>query len=205
VTTLLRHPESGTTLGDLFWRTAQGRMVRFDPQSLAAQPQTLEKLVDAHGLFQAGQEKLALHALLPQVTWSGAPLFLQLNWSTPKDWPADLSVFVHVRRGDQTIAQVDGAPRFFYFDPAAPAGLPDGVLAEWRQLTLPSDLKIGETLTLVLGLYHPQSGQRADVLDDHGRVLANELVIGHLPVTSPPVPDQACALIPPTCAAQPVR
>ncbi|MFN8492093.1 MAG: DUF2079 domain-containing protein [Caldilineaceae bacterium] len=206
VTTFLRHPESGTTLGDLFWRTAQGQIVRFSPQSAAVQQrQTLEKLVDAHGLFQVGQAKLALHALLPQTTWSGAPLLLQLNWSALKDWPADLSVFVHLRRGDQTIAQVDGPPRFFYLDPAAPDGLPGGVLAEWRQLTLPSDLKMGETLTLVLGLYHPQNGQRAAVLDDPGRVVANELVIGQLHVMSPPIPDQACALIPQTCAAQPLR
>jgi len=51
----------------------------------------------------------------------------------------------------------------------------------------------------VIGLYEPQSGQRADLLDSKGQPIGNEFVVGEVKIVSHPLVDQACGLIPATC------
>jgi hypothetical protein len=147
-------------------------------------------------------------ALLTVESWgasstmdAGGTFLLWLRWRGT-DWPAGKTVFVHLRAGGQIMAQHDGSPRFFVpYDPdliLAQRGTIDDV----RPLHIPTDLQPGTMLTLVVGLYEPTSGTRLPLVDQAGAPLGEEWVIGQLPVVAPPVPDQACAMIPATCGAQ---
>jgi hypothetical protein len=138
---------------------------------------------------------------MPLVLWSprqvaaGGVLDLHLLWGdeTFGDWPAHLVAFVHLRQDETTIAQADGPPRFFTINP------PVVGLAEWRQLALPATLLPGAQVTVAVGLYDPVTGERVSLQAGN----ANEMLVGPITVVAPPLPDQACALIPATCAAQP--
>ncbi|MEZ4868951.1 MAG: DUF2079 domain-containing protein [Caldilineaceae bacterium] len=139
--------------------------------------------------------------LNPTQLWPGGPLLLWLTWRGATNWPTGYQVFVHVRRGEETVMQQDGAPRFF--TPTLPAPT-DATLTDLRLLTLPTNWAGPQQVTVVIGLYDPTTGQRAMVLDQQGNPMGNEWSIGTLPVGAPPLPDQACALIPATCASQPM-
>ncbi len=131
----------------------------------------------------------------------GESFLLWLRWSG-KGWPTGKTVFVHVRVDEQTVAQSDGAPRFFvFYDPdtlLAQRGVADDV----RQLAIPADLSPGTTLSIVVGLYDSVTGERLPLVDHTGLAVGEEWLFGHVTVTAPAMPDQACALIPMTCAAQ---
>ena len=71
-----------------------------------------------------------------------------------------------------------------------------------RQLHIPPDLAPGTTLSIVVGLYDPVTGARLPLVDHAGVTIGEEWVIGQLTVAAPAIPDQACAMIPATCAAQ---
>uniref|UniRef100_A0A7C1FT78 DUF2079 domain-containing protein n=1 Tax=Caldilinea aerophila TaxID=133453 RepID=A0A7C1FT78_9CHLR len=118
----------------------------------------------------------------------GGNLDLWLRWGA-SEWPTPLSIFVHVRRNGETVAQADGAPRFWL---AA-----EGFINDWRQVTLPADLPPDGEWTLAVGVYNPQSGARMTL--ENGK---DELRIGPLRVMPAPPPDQACALIPQSCAGR---
>jgi uncharacterized membrane protein len=147
-------------------------------------------------LLDAEREAIIpLHAqFLQRTAWAGGPLALWLQWDELAAWPAEWSVFVHLRRAGETIAQRDGAPRL---------GADAPPLNDFRALQLPADVVVGETLQVVAGLYQLQTNLRADLLDEQGNVLGNELLIGEVEITPAPNPDQACALIPATCDSQP--
>ena len=147
-------------------------------------------------------ETIKLQVWLPhQPLWPGATLNLWLQWRGHA-WPDGMQVFVHVRQDNQNKAQIDGMPRYFVAYAVNAVLQTSGFANDWRQLTIPADATATDDWTVVIGLYNPQTGQRADVLDANGHVIGNEWVIGHLQLGAPPVPDQACALIPQTCAAQ---
>ena len=135
----------------------------------------------------------------------GAALDLPIVWRSDKlaDWPANLSVFIHLRQDETIIAQADGPPRFFQL--GAPEARPEGTrwIAEWRQIALPATLTPGATLTVALGLYDPATGERMPLRQATKENSDNELRLPPLTVTSTAVPDQACALLPATCASQP--
>ncbi len=140
------------------------------------------------------QATRSLHARLLQTTaWPNGSLTLWLQWDN-LTWPSEWSVFVHLRHNGETIAQSDGAPKLGALTPP---------LNDFRQLLIPAEIGVGEQVEVVVGLYQQQTGQRADLLDAGGNVLTNELTIGTVELVSAPMPDQACALIPATCAAQP--
>jgi len=133
----------------------------------------------------------------------GDTVLLRLQWFDLTEWPADYQVFVHLRQGDTNLAQQDGPPRYFVrYDPAVELAR-HGLLEDARTLVIPAELPVGTPLQVVVGLYNPQSGERAAVVDHTGAVIANEWTAVTLTVSNPPLPDQACALIPATCAAQP--
>jgi uncharacterized membrane protein len=145
---------------------------------------------------------LSLHAWgTPQTVTPGDNFLLWLRWAGTQ-WPAHQTVFVHLRAGDQNVAQRDGLPRFFVpLDPTdtlARRGMMDDV----RSLAIPTTVAPGTQLTLVVGLYDQITGQRTAIVDRMGTPLGEEWVVGEYAVVAPPVPDQACALIPASCATQ---
>ena len=115
-----------------------------------------------------------------------------------------MSAFIHLRQDENIITQADGPPRFFQF--GTTAAHPDGTLwlAEWRQIALPATLTPGATLMVALGLYDPATGVRIPLRQATSESSDNELRLPPLMVTTTPVPDQACALLPATCASQPI-
>ena len=141
-------------------------------------------------------EQLALAAWLPQAErWPGAPLDLWLRWEGAV-WPTGVDVFVHLRRDGETQDQQDGAPRLVI--PYSYSSLQTGPWLDWRQVRLPLDAAPGEW-RLAIGLYDPASGERLPLASEQG----TEVIIPLPPLRDPPVPDQACALTPASCASQP--
>ncbi len=124
-----------------------------------------------------------------------------LTWDASTPLPADHIPFVHLRRDGENVAQNDGPPRYFVESTSAPL--------DWRQLTVPADIDPNAPAgdwtgdwTVVIGLYNPTDGTRADLIGPDGAPVASELILAHLPLAPAPVPDQACALIPATCGSQ---
>ncbi len=149
--------------------------------------------------FAAEPGPVTLNAWLPQGRlWPGAPLDLWLQWQTP-EWPEALSVFVHLRQDGENRDQQDGRPRVVIGYTTPTDFAKSSGLADWRQLRVPPAAPPGQW-TVVVGLYDPDSGDRVPRTTE-----GDEMVVGTVEIGPPPVPDQACALIPASCAAQPVR
>jgi len=133
--------------------------------------------ISATGLFhftsqEGTQQTISVDAALPNTSiWPGGLLDIQLRWSDVDTWPSHLNAFVHLRQNNENRSQSDGPPRHF----------------------------VDETWQVVIGLYEPQSGQRADLLDSKGQPIGNEFVVGEVKIVSHPLVDQACGLIPATC------
>ena len=187
-TQALLRSDAGATLVQLFERKADGQVAHLSPAR-----QTQGHIVQSAFLVEGQPLPMTLFA--PSQVAVGEKLALHLLWGdqTFGEWPAHLVAFVHLRQGETTVAQADGAPRFFVANTSA-AGL-----AEWRQLALPSTILPGAEVTVAVGLYDPVTGERVSLQAGN----ANEVVTGPITVVTPPLPDQACALIPATCAAQP--
>jgi len=139
--------------------------------------------------------------VLESTTWLGAVVNLRLRWDGIDKWPANLTPFVHLRQDDRNLSQNDGLPRFFVFEDSSMLLEKQGFLDDWRQLAVPlsSDARVGDVLQVVVGLYDPRSGRRADLLDIDGQLNGTELFVDSLKITSPPILDQTCALIAATC------
>jgi uncharacterized membrane protein len=160
-------------------------------------------LTEASGRFRllSGAE-VQLHGWLPQWAQRGEAFYLWLQWNSGERWPHPWQPFVHLRAAGETQAQADGPLRFF-IEYDVDGWLADHPVApDLRAVTLPPDAPIGARWQVVLGLYDPQSGQRAAVLDEAGNELGNELLLGEIEIATARVPDQTCALIPATCASQ---
>jgi hypothetical protein len=164
----------------------------------------------------ADGRKLTLRGWLPQhATAAGQAVDVLLEWelrgeaSTPAEgWPEELAAFVHLRHAGDNVTQADGPPQWFG-QPAAVVPLGQGQAGEslarlhdWRQLVIPQAGPQDEEWQVVAGVYAPQTGKRLMWQDANGE-LRDELVLGTLGVMAPQPPDQACALLPATCAAQP--
>ncbi len=142
-------------------------------------------------------ERLAVAARLGTSAAPGQVANLRLEWQTQRPEMLDrYQIFVHLRGENGTIAQIDGSPRLFIPVPAGP------VTPDWRQLAIPARLPPGD-YAVVIGLYNPANGERLAAFDPNGQSTGNELTVGFVEVTEPLLPDQACALIPLTCASQP--
>ncbi|MFN2201948.1 MAG: hypothetical protein ACK2UO_12125, partial [Caldilineaceae bacterium] len=163
----------------------------------------------ADAVFQApGGEQIAVQARLPdRTTWSGDMVDLWLSWFGEEGWPEGMSVFAHLRENGANVAQNDGLPRWFVRLDDTEALTTQIASNDWRQLMLPNDAGNKDETdeaewVVVIGLYNPGSGERAQVVAPENPMLVDELVVGHLDVGTRPVPDQSCALIPETCASQ---
>lgn len=125
--------------------------------------------------------------------WPGVPRQVWIQWGM-ETWPPELSAFVHLRRNGETVAQADGVPTFWSESQREAAGV--AVLNDWRQVATPVDAPTDGAWTLAVGLYDPQSGQRVPLAS------GDELILPLPAPVAPPPPDQACALIPESCAAR---
>ncbi|MCC9078825.1 DUF2079 domain-containing protein [Litorilinea aerophila] len=164
--------------------------------TLFGEPQAADSVT-----FQAGDGRLQAWAWLEEgPVWPGRDIHLWIQWRGQR-WPDGYTVFVHVRRAGETVAQADGPPRLVVPLAAAELLPRQGFLHDWRAVPLPAHVQAGERLQVVVGLYDPVQGGRAMLaLPDGQRVDA--WVVGEIQVEAPPMPDQACALIPATCASQ---
>ena len=163
-------------------------------------------LTSTQGIFGVGHSALTVHAwMLAQAIWPGEVVNLWLHWQTAAStWPAGATVFVHLRQAGNNRVQADGLPRYFVNYPLAQQLAHQGYANDWRQLTVPADaVPSSDSWQVVIGLYDVKSGRRFAVVSPSGQPLGDELVVGTWPMKSKPVPDQTCALIPETCAAQP--
>jgi uncharacterized membrane protein len=179
------------------WRKEDGELAVLHPagewQSATFKATATARFVLPDQPADTAQLTLDAQQLRP-ASWPGGVSELWLHWQGAEAWPPNWSVFVHLRRQDQTISQQDGLP---------PASVLAAPMDDFRQLRVPDDVALGEQLTLVVGLYNPQTMQRADVVDGEGTLIGNEWLVGMIEITPPPVPDQACALLPATCHSQP--
>lgn len=203
---LLRSAE-GTALVQLFERTAHDGLQQIQPELIArdAQGERTPSIV-AQGDFVNEDQALRVTVWSPSQVQPGVALTLRLVWSGKgfTDWPASLVAFVHVRQGETRVAQADGPPRFFHLGTNEAGGAVDHWLEEWRQLALPPTIVAEQPLTIAVGLYDPVSGERSELQQSiQGR--DNELQLAAMVMGTAPVPDQACALLPATCASQPAR
>ncbi len=148
---------------------------------------------DLHGSFGAPQQ-LNVSAWFPQTVHAGQPLNVWLHWEGDTAAFGEFIPFVHLRQGEQNVAQMDGAPRYF-----VPISTDTGSMADWRQLS--TTLSPGR-YTLHVGLFDPISGERLNAFDTGDRPTGNELFLGNVDVKPALIPDQTCALIPPACASQ---
>jgi uncharacterized membrane protein len=138
-----------------------------------------------------------LRAWLPDAPPApGRPFDFWLRWD--QGIPDGYQPFVHVRRGDDTLIQLDGPPHLFI--PVAPHEEP---VNDWREFILPEDIPPGETIRLVVGLYSLETGERLDILGPDGKLAGNEVVLAEYQVAPPPVPDQPCAFLSDICLSQP--
>ena len=156
-------------------------------------------------LRTANGETVQVRAWLPAQTFrQGGLVDVHLSWTAAGGWPEGATVFVHLRQDGANVAQNDGLPRYFVKYAAADA-LAHGAAIDWRLLAVPDAALSAGKWSVAAGLYDPASGVRAAVIGENGTVIGDEIVLGVAVVDEPPVPDQACALIPATCASQPLR
>jgi hypothetical protein len=76
-----------------------------------------------------------------------------------------------------------------------------GHISDWRLLQIPADAPVEGAWEVVVGVYAPATGERLE-LKSGILFLGNELQVGNLRMAAPPPPDQACAMIPATCASR---
>ena len=219
-------PDSRLTVVDAFVRRVDGALVQLSADETTfvgseINPVDRDTLLVSpaghrvHARFGIGfltgtDAAIALDAaVINERVWPGATINVQLLWSN-RPWPQPLTVFVHLRRNGKNVVQSDGLPRRFVLLPLEGLGEGDS-LVDWRQLTvssLESMLEEGDDdpngeWSVVIGLYDPTTGQRAELLDSSDQPLGNELIVSTFMLEKAPVPDQACALNALACASQP--
>jgi hypothetical protein len=192
----------------IFRRGADGVLARL-PDDLAATPDLRAALTPIVGALTGATATVqmadgatrAVRAWLPdRPVWPGAALDVWLQWEGAA-WPDNLAAFVHLRHDGANVAQADGPPRFFGDAVQASNAAATGHISDWRQVQIPADAATAGGWQVVVGLYDPATGARTPLTLRNG-VAGDELVVGTLHMTTPPAPDQACALLPATCASQ---
>ncbi|MFO7633075.1 MAG: DUF2079 domain-containing protein [Caldilinea sp.] len=187
----------------IFHRQPDGRLMQL-PDDLAATTDFSAALAEA-GMGPLLMAETEIHfangEAAPLRVWGedrtyspGDVLDVWVQWGVAQ-WPEKLTAFVHLRRNGETVAQADGAPAFWNAGSRSEDST-GGILNDWRQVAIPGDSPRDGEWTLALGLYDPQSGQRVPLAG------GDELIMSLPKLADPPVVDQACALIPQTCAAR---
>ncbi len=184
------------------WRwNATNRLDILPPQTLTAPD--LGERIEPQGrsvtvVFRLPDGQLRpMHAWLPQVSPAPGRVFdFWLRWS--QGIPNGYQPFIHIRRGDQTLLQLDGPPHLFI-----PVTSHNPSINDWREFILPETTQPGETIRIVVGLYNLHTGERLDILGPDGKLAGNEAILAEYTVASPPVPDQPCAFLSDICLSQP--
>lgn len=205
-TTLPALGDPSVRLVGAWTRTARGEVVALpltDPALGATIPPEA-----VHARFAAPEGDLVLTAWIPQPeVWLGGEVEVRLLWQG-NAWPAGYQAFVHLRQEGANRSQQDGLPRAFIPLPVLVGEDGARIYPDWRSVRVPEELEpdagAGDWI-VVVGLYHVAHGDRLPLMDAAGLVLGDEVMVGRVRLGLPPVPDQACALIPATCASQPVR
>jgi len=196
------HSADGTlALAAAYQWDAHSRLQPLPPETLSAPdlgaqlaPDGQEKRVDFRTTDGA---LIPLSAWLPRTAPAPGRLFdFWLRWE--QGIPEGYQPFVHLRHSGQNIIQEDGPPSVFL---SAPAQQPAN---DWREMHISADaVQPGQDVTLFIGLYNPQTGQRLDILGPDGKLAGNEFLLATYTVAAPPAPDQPCALLPDICLSQP--
>ncbi|MBK8051436.1 MAG: DUF2079 domain-containing protein [Anaerolineales bacterium] len=209
-TTAVRTDGGAASIAAIFRRIAHDKLVELPPTM--AQQQDLSAAL-APGLLapvRGAEATFALpdgNPLRVQVWtedrsfWPGDSVDLWLQWEGGA-WPESLTPFVHLRRDGGNVAQADGAPAFFGALDADTNMAISGYVNDWRQFQIPAEVDPTGAWQLAIGLYDPVTGMQAPVVDAAGQTLGDELILDGLKVQPAPMPDQTCALLPATCAAQ---
>ena len=196
------HTPDGTLALAGAWRwNESNRLDKIPPDTLTSLD--LGKRIEPQGREQGMEFRLPngelqpLHAWLPEIGPAPGRLFdFWLHWD--QGIPDGYQPFIHVRRGEATLIQLDGPP--YVFIPVAPHDQP---VNDWREFILPETIQPGETIRIVVGLYNLDTGERLDILGADGKLAGNEAVLAEYEVAAPPVPDQPCAFLPDLCLSQP--
>jgi hypothetical protein len=200
-----------------FQRNAQGQFIMLDTMPIDDAQELGVWLTGIRGpsaaplsarfRLESGETFILTAKLGSDALWPGATVDTRLAWQGADNstWPQGLIAFVHLRRDGTNRSQQDGLPRYFVIDPLPTAGK----WADWRQLTVPVEAAPFSDepgiWQVVVGLYDPVQGTRLPIVDVMGNVIGEEMGVGQLTWREAPVPDQSCALIPATCAAQGVE
>lgn len=222
--------DGNMTLVAAYLRNEEGELIAFPlPDDLVNNPfeaiaSTASKIQNASPMitqFQTGDssegaEIINITSLSPYwASPSAGTVNLLMQWQseslasgpTQQAWMESWVPFVHLRTNDDStgnLSQQDGPPRWFLPYDADPWLAADLSLWDWRQLTLPpGDGMTPTELNLVVGLYNPENGERATIVDEAGNSLGNEAVVGQLWDAGQQTPDFACAMNGAACAAQP--
>ncbi len=192
-----RSPDGTLALAGAYARDRRGRLQDILPglEMGSASLPPGDGMTETLQTFQGpGGLPVRLRARLPRQAPAGQPVDIGLQW--PDGIPEGYVPFIHLRLGNDTIAQADGPPQTFIVT-AKP-------MNDWRQLVTPTGLTPGAQLRVVAGLYRQSDGQRLDLTGADGQPAGNEAQLGEVTIASPLVPDQTCALDPAACASQPL-
>jgi hypothetical protein len=113
-------------------------------------------------------------------------LELVLYWQAQQAMNVDYTVFVHViepgSQGDARIwGQRDAPPDNGAYPTRRWAA--GEVVADPVRVSLPLDVPVGP-LEVVVGMYHPGTGQRLPVLDAQGQPVDDKIILGHTTMTT---------------------
>jgi hypothetical protein len=108
-------------------------------------------------------------------------LCVELRWEIVAPHEVDWRVFLHLTAPTDAapLQQADGMPHDAYVDfTGGTSGLSPGIfLRDWRRLTMPEDMA---EAVLRLGLYDPDTGERAAILGPGGEALGDSLLLAEL-------------------------
>jgi hypothetical protein len=131
----------------------------------------------ADALTPAGQAQLAQNITLAgyQIDLSNGTFNLHLYWRTEAPLTTRYKVFAQLLTSDNTlVAQSDSFPAAG--QRPTTGWLPDEIITDPHLLILPADLPAGD-YRLIIGLYHPTTGERLPILNENGKPIADAIFI----------------------------
>jgi hypothetical protein len=164
------HPPAPEFTGPLYWST-ETTYPELQGDAEAEVLQSIAAPVDvAHDALFLGYD------LLSEGVVPGAPLELALHWRTLNTPDHPYTIFVHLIDAE-TQTYANGDSNFYltlYWQPGE-------TFTSYHVLWTPEDMPAGDYL-LQLGLYNPDTGERATVYDGDGTPVDARLLAGPLPV-----------------------
>jgi mannosyltransferase len=134
----------------------------------------------AAGIRFTNGAELQSYAVSPSTAVPGGAVEITLNWRDQAPIADRYTVFTHVLdANDHVVAQHDGEPAGG--TRPTTAWQPGETVQDRHGIVLPALLPAG-TYTIEVGMYLPQGGTRAEVLDDAGHVVADHVVLGSIAV-----------------------